>query len=85
MVECNLAKVDVEGSNPFSRSKNPEPSRPVRAEALAGFSFQGATCAGEGATEGATNSPAEEERLPRPNSWMTLQMLARCSSGETVE
>lgn len=21
MVECNLAKVDVEGSNPFSRSK----------------------------------------------------------------
>ena len=37
MVECNLAKVDVEGSNPFSRSAESEQNQPVRGAALAGF------------------------------------------------
>jgi hypothetical protein len=29
VVECNLAKVDVEGSNPFSRSRQPQGTGPV--------------------------------------------------------
>ena len=37
VVECNLAKVDVEGSNPFSRSEKPKRYEPVRGDALAGF------------------------------------------------
>src|SRR3954463_3769287 len=37
VVECNLAKVDVEGSNPFSRSAQCEQNQPVRASGSAGF------------------------------------------------
>ena len=37
MVECHLAKVDVEGSNPFSRSKKSEVKRPVRGAPSTGF------------------------------------------------
>ena len=41
VVECNLAKVDVEGSNPFSRSALSEKNQPVRAKGSAGFFVQG--------------------------------------------
>ena len=54
MVECNLAKVDVEGSNPFSRSEKLKQNQPVRGPALAGFFRLGPTCGGQGATKGAT-------------------------------
>jgi hypothetical protein len=37
VVECNLAKVDVEGSNPFSRSAKSEKNQPARANGSAGF------------------------------------------------
>jgi len=37
VVECHLAKVDVEGSNPFSRSKISQLSQPVRGTPSAGF------------------------------------------------
>ena len=36
MVECNLAKVDVEGSNPFSRSKRRSSQAGVSAFGLEG-------------------------------------------------
>ncbi len=39
MVECHLAKVDVEGSNPFSRSKKTAKSKPVEVAASPAFSF----------------------------------------------
>ena len=75
----------AENSNPFSRSEQVKRNQPVRAKRSAGFFVQGATSAPEEATKGATNPPADELAPPFPKSWMTLPMLARCSSGETVE
>jgi hypothetical protein len=72
VVECNLAKVDVEGSNPFSRSEH-RLNRPVRGAALAGFFVQWATKIREGATNGATNPPADEFAPPFPKSWITCR------------
>jgi integrase len=58
VVECNLAKVDVEGSNPFSRSAKLKQNRPVSGLALAGFFVRGATCGGWGTTRGTTRRTA---------------------------
>ena len=48
MVECNLAKVDVEGSNPFSRSENLNDNDRLEALPWPVFSFWGATKVLEG-------------------------------------
>ena len=40
MVECNLAKVDVEGSNPFSRSEKPNENSRLEPEVQPVFSFE---------------------------------------------
>src|SRR5690606_30295049 len=54
VVECNLAKVDVEGSNPFSRSENRQAKQPVTAHAVAGFFVE------------APKRELAEARYPRP-------------------
>jgi hypothetical protein len=85
--------VDVEGSNPFSRSRNGEQKRPVRPKGLAGFflvlpTFRGVLPSllptrGRLPIEG-TASPLFAIGFACAKS-ITLAMLARCSMGATVE
>ncbi len=66
MVECNLAKVDVEGSNPFSRSatkKGPHESEGPFLVAEAG-SGQGSNPRVEGGAPAALGSPCGRPRIP---------------------
>ena len=66
-----LAKVDVEGSNPFSRSERVTITAGWN-ESSAGFFVSGATCDGQGATSEATEVAHH------------FAMPSRCSSGATL-